>query len=71
MDGGVPVVLVSACPINITSWKGIEANAYAKSANGSVVGGPAFNGDVVSTLYPQDGTIPLPKLLLQQRRTFQ
>ena len=43
-------------PINISAWAGIEANAYATAANGSVVGGPAFNGDVVATLYPQDGT---------------
>jgi hypothetical protein len=43
-------------PINISAW-GIEANGYTTSAlNGSVIGGPAFNGDVVSTLYPHDGT---------------
>ena len=39
-------------PINISAWAGIEANAYATAANGSVVGGPTFNGDVVATLYP-------------------
>ena len=43
-------------PINISAYTGIEANAYATSANGSVVGGPQFNGDVVATLYPHDGT---------------
>ena len=43
-------------PINVSAWTGIEANAYSTSANGSVVAGPAFNGDVVATLYPQDGT---------------
>jgi hyaluronoglucosaminidase len=43
-------------PINISAWTGIESNADKTSVNGSVVGGPAFNGDVIATLYPQDGT---------------
>jgi hypothetical protein len=43
-------------PVNISAFAGIETNADATATNGSVVAGPVFNGAVVATLYPQDGT---------------
>jgi hypothetical protein len=51
-----PIAPLPGGPVNISAFAGIETNADARAANGSVVAGPAFNGAVVATLYPQDGT---------------